>query len=156
MRLLGPLGLWLLAATIAAQDEAAPPPRNPPEHHHPCVPELRRHCADAEAISERQCRAMLPLEANCTDAHIVRYRAENCAQWEKDGGLIDIHSFGGVGDGVGDNLEAIRRAVNATRACGGSVKFPTGRYNVSVIVLKGAEFSLWGGGRKCATYPRFA
>ena len=105
----------------------SPPPRSPPPYHHPCIPELRKHCANATTTTHAQCRAAVAPQANCTDVHIQRFLEENCSQWASEGGLLDIQLFGGVGDGTADNIWPIRRAVNATRACGGSVKFPTGR-----------------------------
>ena len=121
----------------------SPPPRSPPPYH-PCIRELREHCANATATTHAQCRAAVAPQANCTDAHIHRFLEENCSQWASEGGLLDIHLFGGVGDGKADNIWPIRRAVNATRACGGSVKFPTGRYLVSETIEL-ARDSEWGG-----------
>lgn len=124
--------------------EAQAPPQSPAEFVLSCHPHLRRHCADAEATSHTQCRSLLPADPSCTDDLIARFRAENCAQYVPDGGLIDIQRFGGAGDGLTDNAAAIRRAVNATRACGGSIKFPTGRYYVSETIQL-ARDSEWGG-----------
>jgi hypothetical protein len=89
---------------------------------------MREHCADAALVSHEQCEAAVAAAgANCRASHILRYRAENCAQWKSSGGLISVLDLGGINDGHADNIEAIERAVNATRICGGSVSFPTGR-----------------------------
>jgi hypothetical protein len=112
----------VVAATAAAAAAAVllPPPRSPPEHFHSCIPELRRHCADADATSHARCLGLIPPSANCTELHVTRFRAENCAQYSKYGGLINVQlAFGAVADGgqpqPTDNTDAIRRAVNATR-----------------------------------------
>lgn len=60
---------------------------------------------------------------------------QNCAQWTSLNGLLPVTDFGGLGDGKADNIEAIERAVNATRICGGAVGFPTGRYMVSRTIV---------------------
>jgi hypothetical protein len=132
-----------------SQQQQQAPPQTPPQFAVACHPHLRQHCTNATTTNHAQCRDLLPVDANCTDALISRFRAENCAQYEPDGGLIDIAKFGGKGDGLADNTAAIRRAVNATRACGGSVKFPTGRYYVSETIEL-AHDDDWGG---CACLP---
>ena len=131
-------GLVLAAAQHPAAEPPLPP-RSPPEHFHPCVPALRHHCADATTTSHQRCLELLPADANCTERHVVRFRAENCAQYAKYGGLVDIQlAFGAVADGdqtsPTDNAHAIRRAVNATRTCGGTVAFPTGHYLVNSTI----------------------
>eukprot|EP01051_Picozoa_sp_SAG22_P010849 SAG22_NODE_1001_length_6086_cov_3.870887_5_plen_361_part_00 len=129
----GDPGFWTTYGATARYDSASNrvPPKQAPAHFHPCIPALRRHCADSEAVSHQDCLAALPPEAGCSPQHVARYRGQNCAQWADLDGLLPVTKFGGLGDGAADNIEAIERAVNATRICGGSVGFPTGRYMVS-------------------------
>ena len=126
-------GSWTTFGATARYDAVSNrvPPKRAPEHFHPCIPALRQHCADSEGVSYQECLSAVPAEAGCSTRQITRYRGQNCAQWASLNGLLPVTEFGGVGDGAADNIEAIERAINTTRICGGSVGFPTGRYMVS-------------------------
>eukprot|EP01050_Picozoa_sp_SAG11_P024027 SAG11_NODE_5004_length_1694_cov_3.457053_1_plen_306_part_00 len=117
------------------------PPRHPPMPSR-CTSQLCKYCLHArdhedciQRMRDSDSSAIL-----CTTAHVQRYTAANCSQWTPSEGLLDIHLFGAVSDDISfDNSDAISMAVTAIRICGGSVKFPTGRYRVNRTIVLGVD-----------------
>ena len=73
-------------------------------------------------------------------------------------GLLSVKLFGARGDGVADDSEAFRAALNATRCCGGCVFFPPGEYLLnSTVMVSGCVKGSTGGttqAQSIATMPQ--
>ena len=53
-----------------------------------------------------------------------------------DGHLVDVKSFGAVGDGSTDDTKAIQAAIDSVGGDGGTVLFPPGTYRLSMVGIK--------------------
>ena len=71
-------------------------------------------------------------------------------QQPASGGLLNVKSFGAVGDGVQDDSVAIQRALNATTS-GRTLWFPAGIYRVSTPLQLAGARRLLGEGRQAVT-----
>ena len=49
--------------------------------------------------------------------------------------MIDITDYGAVGDGATDSTEAVRAALDAAAAAGGTVLVPEGRFSVRGLAV---------------------
>lgn len=57
---------------------------------------------------------------------------------------VSVRSFGAVGDGIADDTQAIRRAIEAMPDAGGTVFFPAGTYRVTATITLRSRLTLIG------------
>src|SRR5690242_5887165 len=50
--------------------------------------------------------------------------------------MVDVRTFGAVGDGVADDSLAVQHALDTITSTGGAVWFPPGIYNVNNLYLQ--------------------
>jgi hypothetical protein len=55
--------------------------------------------------------------------------------------IVDVVSYGAVGDGVTDDTAAVQAAVNATLAAKGTLRFPARTYRITAPILMGSSSS---------------
>jgi hypothetical protein len=128
----------------------------------PCHPERSRKSAKAEFMRSRRIpdyqvlcdgvQAFSPRRLSLTETSLLSRGYTTAESWatrlgEKEGGhVVNVKTFGAVGDGATDDSIAIQNAITKAQSKKAAVFFPHGKYRIPLLTTQSGRLFLFGYG----------